>query len=539
MDEQIDPVTDPQGALQRFSDSTIGKPPPPTPANFMQTAFDALGERDAYRKQQQEAYADQMRRLEEMSREPESEAGKWGALAEGALAVPAMTGNFGAMLASMGSKYGQFQQRAQAQRLASEQSIAKMRGDELRALESKDQMSAYLRAINPRGSGKPFEFRRNSDGTTTAFSNATGMPAGTYGPQDIGKLASLTEALAKAALEKGQYATLDEAMAWAQGQAMSQIRGMHAEVGNRTAPLKGEVGGLPTTPAPKVSFDEQPPDLVSPTQDGVGFSFNTSNMDDVDKAQVVALISAFKRNPTPQTKARVEAVLARMSEAAPAEQAPTSAPPPSAPTGGMPKKDVQTDEFKKAYGEGEGKAYVRKYDDIMMTGQAANTLEGKLNLMEQLTTQHGDNIPEGKAGPLIADIKSSMKSFGVDLKGSGVADVISSLGVEGALKSKTADGQNLLPGAMSNYEDQLLQRIFPSLGFTKEGRLLQIQIAKAQLEMRKNLAAAAREYRKNKGVLDHGWEDVAEAYAKANPFLDERRINALQAYAGRLAGGKK
>ena len=113
----------------------------------------------------------------------------------------------------------------------------------------------------------------------------------------------------------------------------------------------------------------------------------------------------------------------------------------------MPKKDVQTEKFKEAYGGEEGKTYAKKYEDIIQTGQAANTLEGKLNLMERLTVEHGDNIPEGKAAGFVADLKSTAKSFGINLKGTGVTDVISSLGTEGALKARTADGQNLLPQA--------------------------------------------------------------------------------------------
>ena len=75
--------------------------------------------------------------------------------------------------------------------------------------------------------------------------------------------------------------------------------------------------------------------------------------------------------------------------------------------------------------------------------------------------------------------------------------------------------------------------------FTKEGRLLQIQIAKAQLKMRQDLALAAQEYRTNTGALDPKFDKVSEAYARANPFLNPDRIAALEEYAARLAKGKK
>ncbi len=414
-----------------------------------------------------------------------------------------------------------------------------------------------------------FEFRRNSDGTTTAYSKATGMPTGTYGPEDISKITNMAQTLAKAAFERGEFESLDEALAWASTRALEQVSTAQAAVGNRTAPLQGNVGGVPTAPASAqpptaatgVAAPSWPPSSAekgaAPVDDAQAVAGSLDTLDkeakrygnipdaaaeiEVDRKRVMERFSALPPDQQERVRNLLKGAMtvgqgagatARVAAAENVLGAPLVQKAPD-----LPKKNVQAEEFKKAYGGEEGKTYARKYEDIVQTGQAANTLEGKLNLMEQLTVQHGDNIPEGKAGPLIADLKSTMKSFGIALKGTGVSDVITSLGTEGALKSKTADGENLLPGAMSNYEDQLLQKIFPSLGFTKDGRLLQIQIAKAQLEMRKNLAAAAREYRKNTGRLDAGWDDVAEAYAKANPFLNERRIRALEAYAAQLAKG--
>ena len=45
-------------------------------------------------------------------------------------------------------------------------------------------------------------------------------------------------------------------------------------------------------------------------------------------------------------------------------------------------------------------------------------------------------------------------------------------------RSKNADGHNLLPGAMSNYEDQLLQKMAPTLSLTQEGRTALIKFMK-------------------------------------------------------------
>ena len=47
-----------------------------------------------------------------------------------------------------------------------------------------------------------------------------------------------------------------------------------------------------------------------------------------------------------------------------------------------------------------------------------------------------------------------------------------------SLAQKNADGHNLLPGAMSNYEDQLLQKMAPTLTLTQEGRTALIKFMK-------------------------------------------------------------
>ena len=137
-------------------------------------------------------------------------------------------------------------------------------------------------------------------------------------------------------------------------------------------------------------------------------------------------------------------------------------------------------------------------------------------------------------------LKSTADSFGIKFEGTGVTDVLQALGTKGALESRTADGTNLLPGAMSNYEDQLLKQVYPSLGFTQQGRLLQIQIMKAQMNQKIALAKAAKDYVRQHGSLDNkGWEDVSDAIAAKNPFYNDKRIAALQRTADDLMKGVK
>ena len=474
-----DPIQNPMGALQSMA---------------LSRAQSGMGRMD----QARGSYDTQMEELQQQVRQPLPEAAMWGALAKGAGAVAPVAGNFGAMLASMGSNYGQFQQQAQTRRDAAELQIAKLRESELRALESKDSTAAYLKALTPGGGkgGKPFEFRRNSDGTTTAFSNSTGLPVGTYGPQDIGKLSSMTEALAKAALEKGKYADLDEAMAWAQGQAISQIRGMNEEVGNRSAPLSPKTeGGLPTVASPS----KPPESLLQGGEGNVQFDFDVTNLDEVDRSQLKGIIEAWKKNPTPQTQARIESVLSRMSDSGKLQL------PPSSPPSTMPKKDVPKEEMEKATAGKTGEYLAKEQGDLNTAADAAAQLQGQLATLKQL--YQTPNMPEGQLGEGIQAVRSGMKSLGIDVGPEvGAGDLAGAIAGKLALTTRTADGNNLMPGAMSNYEQQVLRSLVPGLQSTQEGRLALIDFMNEVMKTRMRFAQEANKMAEgNRGILPSEW----------------------------------
>lgn len=375
-----------------------------------------------------------------------------------------------------------------------------------------------------KASTRGFEFRKNADGTTTAFDRTTGAPVGTYGPQDIGKIANLTQTLAKVAFDKGEYETLDAAMEWAQGVAVRVIGGMNTTVGNRTAPLAGQEGGLPVVQPPAPGM----PQLSAPMEEAPGLRLNESTLPPEQQATVERLIERLKANPdnADLRKNTIAQLLTIQNQVAP-QAAPST----------LPKLDVQKQEEKKGYGHKAGEQMAVLSSDIQKTGAAAQSLSGDLNMMQSMYQKYGDQIPEGEQANLVASMKSSLKTFGVEVEGVGATDVLKALGTKQALKARTADGENLLPGAISNYEDQLLQKMSPTLTMSKEGRLLMIQVMQAQLAMRTKLAEAARGYISKNKRLDEGWYNVAADIAKTNPFLDPRRIAAIDAYTKTLLKG--
>ena len=480
---------------------------------------DYLTTQRAARDAELEKYA----RMVTQSQTPESqEAGMWGSMAEAASNVAPTWGNIGAMLGRVGGAYGKNKAMNQQMDIKNQAELAKQYQQTVKDAEARDQSAAMLKALTGGGRGTSgYEFRKNADGTTTAFSKATGQPVGTYGPQDIGKIASMTQLLAKSAFDKGEYATLDEALNWAQGEAVRRIGQLEAGKGNRTTPLEGNVGGLPTTPTP---------DIVEGGVEGpknATFKIDVSGLDPADKEIVQRLIKRYQANPNEGTMNQTAQMINQLMANGSIKQTTT-----------LPKKDVQTAAEKEAYGKTVGKNMGDTTIDLQKTGAAASDLIGNLNTLETLYKEHGEKIPEGAAGDLINTIKSGMTSFGIDVKGQGAADMVKAIATKQALQSRTADGQNLLPGAMSNYEDRLLQSMSPGLLMSHEGRLLAIQVAKAQMQMRVDLAAKAREYIKQNKRLDEGWFDVAADVAKKNPFLNEARIRSLEAYAKSLNKGK-
>jgi len=227
---------------------------------------------------------------------------------------------------------------------------------------------------------------------------------------------------------------------------------------------------------------------------------------------------ARPENQTPDKqlifKQELEAEMAKQGQA-PVSTATSAAPQvaPSTPTPvarGMEYKDPRVAAQQKGYGGKEGEGLYKERQALTDLSGANTKLLGQLDALEQIYAN--PNIPQGELANLQQQVRSGLVTLGVPgAKEVGVTDFAKALGTSLSLTQKNADGQNLLPGAMSNYEDQLLQKMAPTLSLTNEGRVMLVQfmkqVAAANLRMAQEgtkMAAA------NKDMLPPNWYERKE-----------------------------
>ncbi len=334
--------------------------------------YDYLTAQRAARNAEMDRYAQMVRDSQQPGA---NEALMWGSMAQAASRVAPTWGNIGTMLGQVGGAYGNFRASEQAENLKNQADITKLRQAEVRALESKNQNAAMLRAMSVKNSGS-FEFRKNSDGTTSVFSKSTGLPVGTYGPQDIGKVSSLAQTLAKAAFDKGDYATLDEAMSWATSEALRQVGAMNTAAGNRTSPLTGEVGGIPTTEEKTPKGEGIAPQISEKVPGGVSLGGDLPSMLSPADAELAnRLITRINSNPSAAANdiKRLESILGKYRNTSPLQAAAESRPAPTS----MPKRSQEEEERGKARGREMGKA----------EGERSGALPEEINRVEQATSK--------------------------------------------------------------------------------------------------------------------------------------------------------
>jgi len=208
---------------------------------------------------------------------------------------------------------------------------------------------------------------------------------------------------------------------------------------------------------------------------------------------------------------------------------------PKTPPATLEYKDKRVEEQNKGYGESEGKGLFKEYESL---GQLHTNQARLLNQLTLLRKIYEDpNIPEGALAPIIHQIQSGAKSLGINVDPSiGPADLATAIATNLSLAQRTANGDNLMPGSMTTFEERLLMNMAPTLGLTSEGRksLTEYMILVARSNMR--LAEEAHKMAAaNKNQLSPNW------YQRKDRVMREEMLKLQHAHDQLMLryGGKK
>jgi hypothetical protein len=146
------------------------------------------------------------------------------------------------------------------------------------------------------------------------------------------------------------------------------------------------------------------------------------------------------------------------------------------------------------------------------------------------------NVASGTLAESISTLKGVADSLGINVKGKTAEDVITAVTGEMALKMRLQGGENLMPGQMSNFEQQLLRSMSPGLAQSREGRMLLIQVGKAKAERDMKISEMAADYIAEKGRIDSGFDRQVREFSRSNPLFAPERIQAMTELAKRLGG---
>jgi len=515
------------GALSQMNSPAEAMVPRASGGNSMvsdmfRNMLDSSQQKQSYLERQQKAYTDEMEKYAQMveqSQQPgASDAATWGAMSNAASNVAPTWGNVGAMLGRVGGAYGASSEYEQQNNLKNQAELTKLRQNEVRALESKDQNASLLRAMVGGKAAQPTIKVVDGKLIAAKYNPATGSydTEVLTGSQDQIK-ARLYQNFYNKAVENElpnpeEYAqnqtekTLSQfggttvkgttnqipgiSSAPGTGQLPSLSEGMFPEQGAGIGPKTGEAG--------TVDITESLVDLLSPE----------------DQTIASRLVQRINANPaTAQNDTRtLQKLLAKYDERSKA--APRAAPRAVPDATEMSYIDKPKKAMEMGTAEETGKALGKEHENLNAAAQASGGMVNQLDLLEKLYSQ--PNMPEGELAGSIQQLRSGLKSLGVDVGDEvGATDLARALATKFALHIRTGEGTNLMPGQMSNYEDQLLQKMAPTLSLTQEGRLALVQYMKETAKSNMRVAHEANQMAdSNRGILPSDWRTRRERVMK-------------------------
>ena len=173
-----------------------------------------------------------------------------------------------------------------------------------------------------------------------------------------------------------------------------------------------------------------------------------------------------------------------------------------------------------------GKFRAKRFVDITEAASQSRQSDAKLDRFEQLSQR----IETGRATPAQTTAKAVARSLGVNLSDFGLddnvgaAEAINQLNVQFAL-----DNIQGTKGAVSDNEMRLFSEAAPGLARTPEGNNLIIEVQRKINQRQREVAKLARDYRRQNGSLDEGFDDVLDRLHAENPLFTEDLTARMQA----------
>lgn len=198
---------------------------------------------------------------------------------------------------------------------------------------------------------------------------------------------------------------------------------------------------------------------------------------------------------------------------------------------------VTPPESDKTYSGERAKFYAERAGKLNDSWYTANELHSKLDLVQNLFSNPA--VASGALAETVSDLKGVADSFGIQTTGKSSEDVIRAVTNEMAMRIKNAGGTNMMPGAMSDFEQKLLRSMVPNLAQSREGRALMVEVMRAKVLQDMKISELAANYEEQNGKLDSGFEREARSYLRQNPMFDQRKAEAMFELAKRLSGPKK
>lgn len=363
--------------------------------------------------------------------------------------------------------------------------------------------------------------RQQKDGTIVVLDKTTGAEIRRYDPNESDQFKQFKVKFLEIGEKSGEFQTMEELDAWASAQAMASIGQSRKAVGNQsTAP------GSPNAPSlaspvvqPELTIDEVAPD-------GTKFKLGVAGWTPERRAEVQRLIESYKLAPSEGTRRRLEQAMVE------ADSGGATPVPAALPKGSTPIRQPRDRKSDEGYGAEEGKALASEYQSLRDSYGASASLRGELDLLRKL---YQNDLPEGQFADAFQSVKSGLTSLGVDVGPEvGQAAVASAFAKKLALQIRTQGEKNLLPGAMSNYEDQLLQSMAPTLSQTAVGRKALVELMDAVAASNMRMTEAATSFAsKNNNRLTPAWGEVKSLVIKREMVrLKRQRDEILKQMGG-------